>query len=65
MDPDSEISITEFLASLQRQAMRMSINSLTLAQIAISALSPSVTNSIDTEIEMKSICFYTETNPEL
>ena len=37
-DTKGELSINEFLAGMQRKAVRMSINSITLAQIALSAI---------------------------
>ena len=64
-DTKGELSINEFLAGMQRKAVRMSINSITLAQIALSAISDPVMNSISSEVISKEIIYYTEYNPEM
>ena len=60
-----DLSINEFLAGMQRKAVRMSINSITLAQIALSAISDQVMNSISSEVVTKEIVYFTEYNPEV
>ena len=64
-DPKDNLPINDFLGELQRKAIRMSINSITLAQIALSAISTQVMNSIASEVSTKEIIYYTENNPDM
>ena len=50
---------------MQRKAIRMSINSITLAQITLSAISTQVMDSIASEVTTKEIVYYTESNPDM
>ena len=64
-DPKNDLPINKFLGDMQRKAIRMSINSITLAQITLSAISTQVMDSIASEVTTKKIVYYTESNPDM